>query len=234
LQFAGYRVIKAESAEQALQRIKADRPDLIILDISMPGIGGMAFLKQIAQVAGTLKFPVLVFTARAELREFFQNTGVDGFLSKTADIETLLHEIARILAKQTAPPPGPETTPSDARRRPRVLVVENDAYLCEQLVRVLGRNAYEAVGVGTSHAAVETAVRQPPDLILLNYIMPHLNGPSLAAMLGTMPTTQRTPIVMYDGQGLYDPQVTLTNVRTFVQKRDPDTLLQAVNAILKS
>ncbi len=233
LQFEGYRVIKAESAEQALQCIEAGRPDLIILDISMPGIGGMAFLKQIAQVAGALKFPVLVFTARAELSEFFRNTGVDGFLSKTTDIETLLREIDHIISKQSAPPPEPETNPSGPRRRTRVLVVENDDHLRGRLVSVLSRNGYEAVGVGISYAAIETAVRQTLDLILLNYIMPHLNGPALAAMLGTMPTTRKIPIVIYDGQGLQDPQVKLPNVRTFVHKRDEDTLLQAVNAILR-
>jgi CheY-like chemotaxis protein len=234
LQFEGYRVIKAESAEQALKRIEAGRPDLIILDISMPGIGGMAFLKQIDQVAGTLKFPVLVFTARAELSKFFRDTGVDGFLPKTTDIETLLREIDRIISKQRAPHPEPETTPSGSHRRMRVLVVENDAYLCERLVSILSRNGYEVAGAGISYAAIETAVRQTPDLILLNYIMPHLNGPSLAVMLGTMPTTQKIPVVIYDETGLHDPQVKLPNVRTVVHKRDEETLLHAVNAILRS
>ena len=227
LQFEGYEVVKAESAEQALERLKKLKPDLIILDISMPGIGGMAFLKQISQVAGTMKYPVLVFTARAELDQFFAHTGVNGFLSKTTDPETLLKEIDHIMARRDTPESHAPATP-DSGRRTRVMIAEDDTRMCEHLVNYFTRYGYEAKGVSNGYAVIEAAVTYSPDVILLKFIMPHINGPAIAAMLGSMPSTQRIPVVLYDGSGLHEGETRYTNVRTFVRSTDEESLLKAV------
>jgi len=235
LQFEGYEVEKAESAEQALDRLKHLQPDLIILDISMPGIGGMAFLKQISQVAGTMKYPVLVFTARAELDQFFAHTGVNGFLSKTTDPETLLKEIDHIMAKRTVPDGIPTAAgATDAGRRMRVMVAEDDTKACEHLVNYFTRYGYEARGVSNGYAVIETAVTHGPDVILLKYIMPHINGPAIATMLGSMPSTQRIPVVLYDGSGLHDSEAKYTNVRAFIQSTEDEILRKAVETVLKA
>ncbi len=233
LQFEGYEVVKAESAEQALERLKKLKPDLIILDISMPGIGGMAFLKQISQVAGTMKYPVLVFTARAELDQFFAHTGVNGFLSKTTDPETLLKEIDHIMAKRNTPGSALAAGAAASGRRMRVMIAEDDARECEHLVNYFTRYGYEANGVSNSYAVIETAVTHSPDVILLKYIMPHVNGPAIAAMLGSMPSTQKIRVVLYDGSGVHDGAATYTNVRSFVGSADDDALLKAVENTLK-
>ena len=77
LRFEGYDVTTADSGEQGLKRLKTLEPDLIILDMSMPGMGGIGFLKEIS-VVGKPKHPVLVLTARANMAEFFADIDVDG------------------------------------------------------------------------------------------------------------------------------------------------------------
>ena len=54
LKFEGYHVVTADSGEEALRRLEEIRPDLIILDMSMPGMGGVGFLKAISSSGGRL------------------------------------------------------------------------------------------------------------------------------------------------------------------------------------
>ena len=96
LRFEKYDVTTAESGEAALEVLKTLRPNLIILDMSMPGMGGIGFLKSIMKDKKPA-YPVLVLTARSQMAEFFADIEVDGFLTKPADPDALLQEVARIL-----------------------------------------------------------------------------------------------------------------------------------------
>jgi DNA-binding response OmpR family regulator len=100
LRFHGYEVVTAESAEQAILQLDHVTPDLIILDINMPGMGGMGFLKELEDDVGELPYPVLVFSARDELAYSFARTGVERFLSKTCGPTVLLREVKRIVQKR--------------------------------------------------------------------------------------------------------------------------------------
>ena len=113
LQFEGFVVTKATSGEQALTLLKKMTPDLIILDISMPGMGGIKFLRAISDEQGRPRHSVLVFTARSNMEEFFSTVNVDGFVAKSDDPDKLLREIARITHSSPAAPPPviPPTSP---------------------------------------------------------------------------------------------------------------------------
>jgi len=97
LRFEKYDVTTAESGEAALEVLKTLRPNLIILDMSMPGMGGIGFLQRITGEDKKPRYPVLVLTARSQMAEFFSTVDVDGFMAKPADPDELLQEVARIL-----------------------------------------------------------------------------------------------------------------------------------------
>lgn len=97
LSFEGYDIATADSGEEGLARLESLTPDLIILDMSMPGMGGVGFLKAISDARGKPSHPVLVLTARANMAEFFANVDVDGFVAKPCDPNDLLMEVARII-----------------------------------------------------------------------------------------------------------------------------------------
>ena len=98
LRDAGYHVVTAFSAEDGLRRIPRVRPDLVILDIGMPGMSGTTVLRQLLTPEGGMRIPVLVFTALPALVDATLRAAADGFLVKPADGDALLAEIARILA----------------------------------------------------------------------------------------------------------------------------------------
>jgi CheY-like chemotaxis protein len=226
LESQGYAVVKAESAEQCLQVLRNTHPDLIILDIAMPGAGGLSFLSDILLPTGMLKYPVLVFTARAELDGFFDQTPVDGFLPKTCDPDRLLNEVERIIAKRRKAEADADADPG----RSKVLVAEDDPVTSNSL-----RNFFKSAGCQVmcsfdGQEVIECAIAYQPDIILLKYFLANMNGPAVAKTLATMRMAKRPSIVLYDDTGLHPRGRTYPDVAAFVPGNDPSALLAAARS----
>jgi DNA-binding response OmpR family regulator len=88
-----YKIIIANDGEEGLRKAKTKNPDLIVLDIGLPKMGGIEVYKQLPKENGKTLVPVIVFTARGELEEFFEQIEVEGFISKPFETEALLEEI---------------------------------------------------------------------------------------------------------------------------------------------
>jgi len=88
----GYRTLEATSGEQAIALTKEHEPDLVLMDIRLPGIDGVEALVRLRGVERTASTPVLAVTAQAMRgdREQFLAAGFDGYLSKPIDVGALL------------------------------------------------------------------------------------------------------------------------------------------------
>ncbi len=97
LKGAGYEVSTAESGEEALAKLSVIRPHLVITDLCMDGMDGMALYNAVRQTHGSL--PVIILTAHGSIPDAVDATrrGVFTFLSKPLDSKDLLHEIERAL-----------------------------------------------------------------------------------------------------------------------------------------
>lgn len=98
-----YRVIGAEDGETGLRRALAEKPDLILLDISLPGIDGVTLAKTIKTMAPIRGIPLVALTAQAMKgdREKFLNAGCDDYVSKPFDPQKLMATIGMILSGPT-------------------------------------------------------------------------------------------------------------------------------------
>lgn len=106
---AGYTVVEAASGQEALMQIEALRPDLVLCDISMPGLGGYDVLRAVKEQAGTLPdIPFVFLSALADPREVIEGKrlGADDYLVKPVDfdlmlatVEARLRQIDRIRAQ---------------------------------------------------------------------------------------------------------------------------------------
>ncbi|TFG80223.1 MAG: response regulator, partial [Chromatiales bacterium] len=133
LRFEGYEVETAASGEEGLEKLTSVAPDLIVLDMSMPGMGGMGFLDKITE-DGRPRYPVLVLTAKAQMAEFFGAVDVDGFVAKPCDPQDLLMEISRIVFLTRG---KPVATGAGAVGRLRVLLGEDDEAVADELTVAL-------------------------------------------------------------------------------------------------
>jgi two-component system response regulator (stage 0 sporulation protein F) len=95
LEDEGYRVITAEDGEEALRKVKTDRPDLITLDIRMPGMDGIEVLHRIREM--DKEIPVIMSTAYGEYRHDFNIWASDAYVIKTANLDELKRNIRRLL-----------------------------------------------------------------------------------------------------------------------------------------
>jgi CheY-like chemotaxis protein len=95
LSLKGFQVTIATDGEEALDKVTQLRPDLIIMDLWMPGIGGWEAIRRLKADAKTRDIPIVVLTARAFVSA--QAVGSDGCLIKPCNPEEMLAEVNRIL-----------------------------------------------------------------------------------------------------------------------------------------
>lgn len=95
----GYTVLEAEDGRGLLERVKRERPDLILMDIQLPHIDGLTLTRQLKADAETCRIPVLAATAYAQPEQEMKalEAGCAGYLTKPLDIQTLLKTIASLL-----------------------------------------------------------------------------------------------------------------------------------------
>lgn len=106
LEFAGFRCIQCESAEQGIAEAKAKQPALILMDASMPGMDGWQATRHLKADPATAKIPVVMLTAHAfaEHRLKAEAVGADGFLAKPILPDKLADEVRRLLDKHPGQP----------------------------------------------------------------------------------------------------------------------------------
>ncbi len=111
LEKAGYRADTAGTAEDALAKVRLDPPDLVLLDIGLPGMDGLDALRALRQ---QLNVPVIFVTARRrELDEVLGlELGADDYVTKPFDFDVLLARVKAVLRRSGSAAPTPaETTP---------------------------------------------------------------------------------------------------------------------------
>jgi CheY-like chemotaxis protein len=234
LRFEGYDVTTADSGEEGLKRIETMDPDLIILDMSMPGMGGIGFLKAISDANGKPRYPVLVLTARANMAEFFADVDVDGFIAKPCDSQDLLNEVGRIIFLR-------RNESARERRggdRKRILLAEDEDLLRRRLARGLADAGYVVETATSGPEMIERAIVGRPDLILCRLVMKGMNGNAAANVLKEMPNTQSIPIVIYDDTGTAAADTTYTRsgrgIVGIVRSHEMTELIEAVAEGLKA
>jgi CheY-like chemotaxis protein len=96
---AGWEVMAASSGPEGISTAQAVRPDMILLDVMMPEMDGLATFKQLRQQAETRSIPVIFLTAKAQASEkrLFHDTGVNGVITKPFNSLELAEQIMKVL-----------------------------------------------------------------------------------------------------------------------------------------
>ncbi|MCK5428325.1 MAG: response regulator [Anaerolineales bacterium] len=99
LQAEDYTVLDADNANQALEILQGQRPDLILMDINLPEIDGYTLTTQLKDQPGMRDIPIIALTANVMKgdRERTMEAGCDGYIQKPVDVDKLPHQIASYL-----------------------------------------------------------------------------------------------------------------------------------------
>ena len=99
LENAGFRVLEAANGEEALASVRTEHPDLILLDIMMPGISGWEVTSALLADRSTDQIPIIFISARTEVADRLRafELGARGYLSKPFDPDVLTETAATVL-----------------------------------------------------------------------------------------------------------------------------------------
>jgi len=104
----GFRVLAASNGPQALERIAADTPSLILLDISMPGMSGLEVLSRVREAHSPVQLPIVMVTARTESEDVVEalGLGANDYVTKPIDLPVVLARVRAQLRIRQAAAPG--------------------------------------------------------------------------------------------------------------------------------
>jgi len=99
LELEGYRVVLAGSASEVLERLQESWPDLILMDVQLPGEDGLSLTRRLKADPATAAIPVVALTAHAMTgdRELAMNAGCAGYISKPIDTRTFGLQVTQFL-----------------------------------------------------------------------------------------------------------------------------------------
>jgi DNA-binding response OmpR family regulator len=100
LKAAGYEISTAYDGQEALEKVKESRPDLMILDLMLPKLDGYKVCRLLKLDERTRGIPILIFTARAQVEDVTLATecGADAYLTKPFEAKVLLGKLQELLA----------------------------------------------------------------------------------------------------------------------------------------
>lgn len=102
LEEGGFEIIKATTGEEALKLATESKPDLILMDIHLPGMDGLSVVRELKAGGEMEGVPILALTAHAMRgdKDRFLQAGCDGYISKPIDVKTFIPSIQQFLASE--------------------------------------------------------------------------------------------------------------------------------------
>jgi CheY-like chemotaxis protein len=100
LEMVGYRVVEARNGQEAVRLAETERPAVILMDLSLPVIDGLAATRLIRKIPETEKTPIIAVSAHdtADFQQEALSAGCDGYVTKPIDFVSLEAMIARLLS----------------------------------------------------------------------------------------------------------------------------------------
>jgi signal transduction histidine kinase/DNA-binding response OmpR family regulator len=220
LEQEGWKTVQASNATDALQLARESRPMLITLDIMMPDASGWWVLEKLKEDPQTAGIPVLVVTIVEDQRLVFA-LGASDYLGKPYDRSALIAKIHRLLPRLEGK---------------RVLVVDDDPEARAMLAKILKEEQAELVLAAGGDEAMSLIAQTPPDLVLLDLMMPGMSGFEMVARLRAQPGGANIPVMIVSAKELTAEDVLTLNghVQRFVAKGsiEPEGLTNAVRQLL--
>ena len=183
----------ATTGEDALRLAEQHRPDLVLLDVDLPGLGGFEVCRRLRATPGLAELPIIFATSHADAgteAEALQ-LGADDFLRKPFDDVQVLARLRTQLRAAAERPGKPEAS---AQSRTRILIVDDDTTSI-QLVRSLLADVGECHFALSGAQALSLVGELKPDLILLDIDLPDSDGFRVCKKLRADPALGQVPIM---------------------------------------
>ncbi|MFZ3128176.1 MAG: EAL domain-containing protein [Rhodoferax sp.] len=196
-----YAITAATSGEKALElALRQPPPDLILLDIKMPGMDGYSTLAHLKSNPATTDVPVIFVTALSEAADEARGLqlGVADYITKPVNPDLLrsrVHTQLELRRYQRNPLMLDFATHTDPTRLPTLLVVDDAPENIHELLEAL-KDEYRIMVANSGAKALELVQgASPPDLVLLDIVMPGIDGYEVCRRMKALPASNRIPVI---------------------------------------
>jgi two-component system, OmpR family, response regulator len=235
LQSQKYHVEIASNGLEGLAKLETMKPDLIILDMNMPKMGGLEFYQRICEGTDRPKFPVLVLTARANMEQLFKELNIDGFIAKPFEIADLLHEVKAIIQKEANT--GVKITSSGSREPRKVCIIEDDVETLNLISAIFLGAGYMVNPAQNGTDGIARVSQTIPDVALAKLGLSDISGDLVILKLKMMAKTKDVKYILYTERGAEENVIARkmgekAGIDRFVEFTTPGDLLEAVKEVL--
>jgi CheY-like chemotaxis protein len=188
MQQRGYRVLTASSGEEAIAQAIAAQPDVILLDLLMPGMTGWETMAALKARAETRQIPIVICSVLKPDETELLRQDFTQWVHKPLDEEDLFQSLKQAL--------------THFARRMRVLVVEDDPEFAQLLMTLFKQHDIETFHAQTGREAILLSQEVTPDLLVLDVVLPEGDGFAVAEWLRHHKQLCNTPLVIYSTREL--------------------------------
>jgi len=196
LESKSYEVVTAHDAKAARQQLKNEKPDLIILDIMIPGQDGFSLCSEFKESTDFFEIPILILTsvsAEIEGEKYAEKIALhhkaDDYAEKPIDPKDLLARVYALITRR-------KITVSEPTNKKKVLIIDCDRDFVRSVRKVLESKNYEVQVTDTAKGGIRMVKAMSPDLILIDAMLPDKDGFSVSRELKTNAGTYNIPILM--------------------------------------
>jgi CheY-like chemotaxis protein len=193
-----YEVHTATDGPQALQTLEVLRPDLILMDVNLPGMDGLEATRRIRSNPATADISIVAVTGDTTkgAEERARAAGCDGYIPKPIDIRAFPSLVGNFLE------PGKANLQATGNRIVQVLIADDDPIGRTLLQMRLERAGYSVRSVASGEAALDAARRETPDLVVSDIAMPGMDGFRLCQSIRTTDTLCGTHVILTSSAGI--------------------------------
>jgi hypothetical protein len=189
----GFEVYTAADGSSGIKAALNHKPRLILLDVMMPGMKGLKVLSALKQDSRTSRIPVIMLTAKNSVEDVSRASEVeaDDYITKPIEYRKLAKIVRRKLKKC-------EDATNKTRRWKKipVLVIDDDVSWRKVLEYNLDLDGFEVYTAADGPSGIEAALKHKPRVILLDTMMPGMDGLEVLSTLKYNPRTSRIPVIM--------------------------------------
>lgn len=189
LELEGHEVHSAADAEQAQAKLATLQPDLILMDIAMPGMDGLTLTRLLRTQPRFAALPIVALTAsamRGDDRKAL-DAGCSGYISKPIDTRQFARQVEQYMQ-------GTQPAPETPRRRVKVVVIDDNRVDLKVMGTLLQVDGHLVLGKESPQDAVAAISASKPDVILLDLQLPGIDGLSFVRLLKSAADTRAIPI----------------------------------------
>ena len=192
LQQQNYGVMTVGSGQEAVDQAVKKQPDVILLDLLMPGMNGWEVITALKERADTKDIPIIICSVCSPAESNHPDEGFVDWVSKPLDEASLFQSLKQVVAK--------------SQERVRLLVVEDDTDLAQVIITLFENHDIEIFHAQTGRDAIRLSQELHPDLLILDLILPDRDGFEVVQWLSQHNYLHKLPLVVYSAKDLDDSE----------------------------